>query len=96
MAERIARMATTAAVQVGDTYVQFTKESIEVTANQLNGKAGPAIHRTARSILYAYWQGYRRLDRAFRAGTFSNGTVLYRDPPIALVIPAWQGVEWAA
>ena len=38
MAERIARMATTAAVQVGDTYVQFTKESIEVTANQLNGK----------------------------------------------------------
>ena len=38
MAERIARMATTAAVQVRDTYVQFTKESIESAANKLNGK----------------------------------------------------------
>ena len=38
MAERIARMATTAAVQVRDTYVQFTKESIESVANHLNGK----------------------------------------------------------
>ena len=38
MAECIARIASTAAVRVRDTHVQFTKESIESAANQLTSK----------------------------------------------------------
>ena len=97
MAERIARMATTAAVQVRDTYVQFTKESIESVQFTKESIASGPCHSSYSTIHPVCLLARLQTLGSSLSGNHLNGKralpfIVQHDPscmPLGKVTDAW-------